>query len=82
MGNLKSWAPPKLPVLRKLIEIPLGATVQVNILSYETEDYSLRELGLQYPVYPDQPAALISDPPEFVYNDSFSLETSFYSRNL
>ncbi len=81
-GKPEKPGAPKLPVLRKLIEIPLGATVQVNILSYETDDYSLRELGLQYPVYPDQPPALIGDPPEFVYNDSFYLRNEFLFEEL
>jgi len=81
-GKPEKLGAPKLPVLRKLIEIPLGAAVQINIISYETKDYSLRELGLQYPVYPDQPPSLISDPPEFVYNNSFYTRNEFLFEEL
>ncbi len=70
---------PKLPVLRKLIEIPLGATIQTNVISSAYEEYTLEELGLQYPILPDQPPAIKSnpEPPEFVYNNRFYTRNEF-----
>jgi hypothetical protein len=48
---------PKLPVNRKLIEIPIGAVPRVNIISYELEEYDLIDFGIQYPLMPAQPPA-------------------------
>lgn len=70
---------PKLPVLRKLIEIPLGATIQTNVISSTFDDYTLEELGLQYPIFPEQPPAIKSnpEPPKFVYNNRFYTRNEF-----
>ena len=46
---------PKLPVNRKLIEIPFGAIPEVHILSYKVDEYSLEDLGIENPVMPAQP---------------------------
>ena len=83
-GKPDKQGAPKLPVLRKLIEIPLGATIQTNIISSAYEEYTLEELGLQYPIFPDQPPAYKSnpEPPEFVYNNRFYTCNEFYSMNL
>ncbi len=48
---------PKLPVNRKLIEIPFGATVSVKILDYEVVEYELATLGIHFPLMPAQPPA-------------------------
>jgi len=45
---------PKIPVLRKLIEIPQGATCEVSIVSESYNDYSLEELGIEHPIMPAQ----------------------------
>ncbi|RLD80834.1 MAG: hypothetical protein DRJ15_06030 [Bacteroidetes bacterium] len=48
---------PKLPMKRKLIEIPFGATPEVRIISFNVQEYSLEELGIEFPVMPAQPPA-------------------------
>ena len=48
---------PKLPVNRKLIEIPFGATPEVRLINYKVEEFNLADLGIQYPVMPAQPPA-------------------------
>lgn len=47
---------PKLPVLKKLIEIPFGANVNVNVISYSETEYTLAELGITNPIIPAQPS--------------------------
>ena len=78
-GKPEKQGGPKLPVLRKLIEIPLGATIQTNVISSAYDEYTLEELGLQYPILPDQPPAIKSnpEPPEFVYNNRFYTRNEF-----
>lgn len=46
---------PKLPVKSQLIEIPMGATVKVVLKTVTSTEYSLKELGLNYPIVPLQP---------------------------
>ncbi|HBZ65652.1 MAG TPA: hypothetical protein DEO70_02370, partial [Bacteroidales bacterium] len=45
---------PKLPVMRKLIEIPFGATPEVRIISESHHDYRLADLGIVNPIMPAQ----------------------------
>ncbi len=46
---------PSLPVTRKLIAVPFGATPTAKIVSYTTSDYKLEEYGVER-VYPQQPS--------------------------
>jgi hypothetical protein len=45
---------PALPVLKKLIEIPQGATPIIEILKANVEEYTLEELGINHPIAPYQ----------------------------
>jgi len=58
-GYTNSYVPgaPKLPVARKLIEFPLNAVPQIQILSYDVEEFDLADLGFEFPVMPAQPPA-------------------------
>jgi hypothetical protein len=46
---------PNLPVIRKMVQIPYGATVDVEAVSSDFEEKSLTELGITYPIVPVQP---------------------------
>ncbi|MDP4280679.1 MAG: C25 family cysteine peptidase [Bacteroidota bacterium] len=65
---------PKLPVYHKLIEIPLEAGVEVNILNAKYQEYDMGSNGIVHPVIPAQPPVSknITDPSALplVYNDS------------
>jgi len=45
---------PELPVLHKLIEIPLGANVEVKVISYKVNEYDLNERGIATSIVPMQ----------------------------
>ncbi len=45
---------PELPVQRKLIEVPMGASLSLDVLNSKYRDYKLSELGYPYPVMPAQ----------------------------
>ena len=47
---------PQLPVLGKLIEIPQGADVRVNIIGYKEELINLNNLGMSNKIMPAQPS--------------------------
>lgn len=69
-----TWAEgaPKLPVMRRLIEIPQGARPEVTIVSYDVAEYSLSELGIQNLLFPTQPPVAKSEkgPIDFVINQN------------
>lgn len=46
---------PELPVKSELIDIPVNAKVEVNILNFNVKEYSLKDLGISYPIFPNQP---------------------------
>lgn len=52
---------PKLPVMRRLIEIPVGARPEVNVVSYDVAEYTLSELGIQNKIIPTQPPVAKSE---------------------
>lgn len=59
---------PKLPVMRRLIEIPVGARPEVTVVSYDVTEYNLSEFGIQNKLFPTQPPVAKSEeaPTEFV----------------
>ncbi|HEY9113907.1 MAG TPA: C25 family cysteine peptidase [Bacteroidales bacterium] len=72
---------PELPVRRKLIEVPYGATPLVKIVSFEVSEYSLADYGVSeqlFPLQPPQPKC--GDAPEFAFNKEFYKKNEF-SRN-
>ncbi|MBN3035278.1 MAG: T9SS type A sorting domain-containing protein [Bacteroidales bacterium] len=73
---------PQLPVLKKLIEIPLGASVEVSVVREHFTDISLAALGVSHPVLPAQPPLSKSidnpDDVEFIYNEAVYMTDEFY----
>ncbi len=61
---------PALPVLKKLIEIPQGATSYVEVVNASYKDFTLEQLGINHPVFPYQPSLpKIKDATaDFIYN--------------
>jgi hypothetical protein len=59
---------PELPVKSDLIEIPVNADVQVRIINFDVKEYKLNDLGIDYPLMPNQPpVAKTGEPVEFIY---------------
>ncbi len=57
---------PALPVYRKLIEVPLGATYSVRIRHSHVTEIDLGQHGIRFPVFPAQPPLSKSDDPDKV----------------
>jgi len=71
---------PQLPALTKLIEIPLGAAVEVNVISYDEQIVSLPINGLVTKVMPCQPTVSKSAKAEeipFYYDQVFYQQDAF-----
>ncbi|HOK87149.1 MAG TPA: C25 family cysteine peptidase, partial [Tenuifilum sp.] len=48
---------PELPVIKKLIRIPLGASVSARVSKYTTDEIELTAKGISNPLFPVQPSA-------------------------
>ena len=78
-----TYGHPQLPVLRKLIEIPLGAQPSVKVISYTVTEYSLAELGINLPLFPAQPPVSKSGTnPGFIYDAAAYQQNCFTAVDL
>ena len=67
---------PNLPVYSKLIEIPLEADVNINIISYEEEIIDLNQIGITDKIIPAQ--ASERKTPQ---HDDFSIKSIIYNKD-
>ena len=84
-GSSNRIGDPKLPMLRKLIEIPVGANPSVKVKSYTITDYKLSDYGITYPLIPVQPSVSKNpnkQKPKFQYNDITYSSDHFNSDEL
>lgn len=84
-GSSNRVGDPKLPMLRKLIEVPYGATVNVSVVSYTETEYKLSDYGISENLMPVQPPVFkdcMNDLPDFEYNSSTYLADQFNSDDL
>jgi hypothetical protein len=70
---------PDLPVLRRDVEIPFGADVEIELISAEYSEMTLEELGIS-PIYPLQPPLPKSEDegPPLVIDTGFYAQDAFY----
>ncbi len=73
---------PNLPLVNRLISVPFGSELRIELLSYETEEINLSDLGIEYPLLPVQPSVSKSDDPAsipFEYDAVVYEQAGFYS---
>lgn len=75
---------PKLPVMRKLITIPIGATLDVSIVSYDVKEYKLSDLGINNKILPAQPPVAKNNTEvlDFVINQKAYNQDRFFGDEL
>ena len=60
---------PELPLKKRLIEIPYGATPMVTIKGYKVKEYKLADYGVPYKVIPCQGSqSKCGDKPDFIWD--------------
>ncbi len=69
---------PSLPVSSKLISIPYGCDLKTEVISSQSEEISLRDLGISDPLIPVQPSLSKSDDPMSV---PFEHDQTVYERS-
>ncbi len=77
---------PQLPVIKKLIEVPLGAEITVEVLSQTQQEVSLADYGITSQLLPAQPplSKNIDDPAdvEFMFDQAAYSTDSFWGPEL
>lgn len=75
---------PKLPVMRKMIEVPVSANPVVEIINYTVNEYDLAQFGITDPIIPAQaPQSKSLDfVEELAYNKALYATDAFYSQEL
>lgn len=84
-GHSNVAGEPQLPVMKQLIEVPLDADFNVEILNYTVKEYTLSELGINFPIIPAQePISKSANPAtiEFKYNKEAYTASSFRNQQL
>lgn len=85
MGRSQSVGDPNLPAIRRIIAIPEGCELDVQVLSDQTEVFDLKALGLTNPIMPVQPSLSKSDDPmsvPFMMNRAQYEMSGYYRQEL
>ncbi|MCO5264796.1 MAG: C25 family cysteine peptidase [Lentimicrobium sp.] len=75
---------PKLPVMRKLIEVPVGASIEIDVVSYDVREYNLNDLGINSRIIPAQAPVAKNQTEEIplLINNKVYGSNSFYGKEL
>jgi len=76
---------PKLPAMKKIIEIPFGATVSVQAVDYSINEYRLSDYNIPHKIIPLQPSLSKSTEPSevpFEFNDDLYSIDSYNEEEL
>jgi len=76
---------PKLPVLKQLIEVPVGADFDIQVTDFTIKEYSLKDFEVNYPIMPAQePVSKSADVSkiEFKYDKNLYATDAFLSRPM
>ena len=77
---LHSVGNPSLPVVQKILTLPVGSTVEVEIVADKVEEYSLPLMQKMYPVQPSQPKS--SEPAPWQFNHEVYTTDDYYCNPL
>ena len=74
---------PMLPVLTKMMQIPVCDSVMINIVDADFAEYDAAELGVVHPVFPSQVSTAKNDTTrQFSYNQTVYTTDDFYALPL
>jgi len=77
---------PKIPVLKKIIEVPIGADFSIQIINENYKEFNLADYKIQDKIFPAQPPLSKSvdnpDDIEFKFNKSTYLSNTFLASEL
>ena len=76
---------PELPVLQKLVRVPIDSEIEIEILNIEDTLIDLSDFGFNIDIFPNQPSILKSSKSEdviFHYNEGYYNLDKFNSNNF
>ena len=76
---------PELPVLQKLVRVPIDSEIEIEILNIEDTLIDLSDFGFNIDIFPNQPSILKSSKSEdviFHYNESYYNLDKFNENNF
>ena len=74
---------PQLPLLAKLLQVPVCDSVIVTVINAEYTEYAAADLGITHPLYPAQPSLSKSETnPPFHYDQTVYTTDTFYALPL
>jgi hypothetical protein len=76
---------PGIPSVSKLIEIPIGATYKINIISYNVEVIDLKDFGVKEKIAPAQLSVSKNENPKdakFYYNKESYAQKGFIDKDI
>ncbi|MDD2332743.1 MAG: C25 family cysteine peptidase, partial [Candidatus Cloacimonetes bacterium] len=77
-ANTNKTGYPKLPLMRQIISVPLGAEIKTRILFKDEQIVNLATSGIRYPVLPRQESVAKCEDPALV---PFEVNQAFYSNS-
>lgn len=77
-GHSNRTGEPKLPLISRVVTVPVGATVSFDILSESRRAFTEQESRLLHRIMPAQPSVSKSDDPEKI---PFEINESLYRKN-
>lgn len=84
IGETAEVGKPNLPVIRRFFEVPVGAEVTFNVLSYEKDEISLKEAGMEHPIMPSYPPVpkIKGAVPQLVIDKNVYESDEYWPRNV
>ena len=78
-GFIRETGKASIPVIREMLQIPVGVQPSIEVVNVKEKDFSLEDLGIDRWLDPAQPSVSISAPkPSFVIDKSFYDTDDFY----
>ncbi|GEM_PF-1611419 len=84
MGEINETGKPNLPAIRRFFEVPEGADVSFRILSYDKEEVSLKEAGIENPIMPSYPPVpkVKGAEPKLVIDEDLYKTDAYWPKNI
>ncbi len=84
MGEINEVGKPNLPAIRRFIEVPYGAEVSYEIVSFHKKEISMKEEGILHPIMPSYPPVpkIKGARPKLVIDKALYKTDAYWPKNI
>ncbi len=84
IGEITDVGKPNLPVIRRFFEVPEGADVSFKVVSYDKDEISLKDAGIEHPIMPSYPPVpkIKGAEPRLVIDEALYKSNDFWPRDV